>query len=169
LLHEIRMLKEVTGDLLLSRAQAIAHGVAPLDGFSSGLALQLRERWPSLYKDFRHYCQTYHPPAGGLWSWMGADGKVVVSLFTQDPPEGQHHGGRPGRASVKHVGHALRELAKLATEEKWKSIAISRLATGVGGLDWKDVQPLLAQHLGALGMPVYVYSTYRAGVQAVES
>lgn len=62
------MLKEVTGDILLSTAAAIAHGVAPNDNFKQGLALALREQWPGMYKDFRHYCQTYNPKPGSAWS-----------------------------------------------------------------------------------------------------
>ena len=62
------MLKEVSGDILLSTAGAIAHGIAPHDHFKQGLALSLREQWPGMYKDFRHYCQTYTPKPGGAWS-----------------------------------------------------------------------------------------------------
>jgi O-acetyl-ADP-ribose deacetylase (regulator of RNase III) len=98
---------------------------------------------------------------------MGADGKRVVSLFTQEAIEG-HHGGTPGPATVQHVGHALRELAKLAEAEKFTSIALPRLATGVGRLAWSDVKPLLDQHLGGLKIPVLVYTTYHAGQQANE-
>lgn len=159
------MITEVQGDLLLSKSAAIAHGIAPNDPFSQGLALSLRERWPALYKDFRHYCQTYHPKPGDLWTWMGADGRRVVNLFTQDGVEG-HKGGKPGRASLTHVGHALKALHKLAEKEKFVSLALPRIATGVGGLDWADVKPLVDQHLGSLPIPVYVYATYRAGVAA---
>jgi O-acetyl-ADP-ribose deacetylase (regulator of RNase III) len=161
------MLHEVQGDILLSRAAALVHGIAPNDPFSQGLALALREHWPALYKDFRHYCQTYHPKLGELWTWMGADGRRVVNLFTQDGAQG-HHGGKPGRASVSAVGHALKALHKLAEKEKFASLALPRLATGVGGLHWPDVQLLVAQHLGGLGIPVYVYTTFRAGVAAIE-
>jgi O-acetyl-ADP-ribose deacetylase (regulator of RNase III) len=42
------MIKEVSGDILLSKAQVIAHGVAPNDPFHNGLALQLREQWPAM-------------------------------------------------------------------------------------------------------------------------
>jgi O-acetyl-ADP-ribose deacetylase (regulator of RNase III) len=42
------MIHEVTGDILLSTAQAIARGVAPNDHFDSGLALALREKWPGV-------------------------------------------------------------------------------------------------------------------------
>ena len=162
------MIREVHGDLLLSGATAIAHGVAPNDPFSQGLALAIREKAPALYKDFRHYCQTQHPKPGSLWTWAGSDGVRVVNLFTQDPVEG-HHGGRPGRASLTHVAHALKALRQLAEAEKFSSLALPRLATGVGRLDWADVQPLVAQHLGDLGIPVYVYSVYQAGVRGVEA
>lgn len=33
----------------------------------------------------------------------------------------------------------------------------------------KDVKPLMEKHLGHLSVPVYVYSTYRPGVQAALS
>jgi O-acetyl-ADP-ribose deacetylase (regulator of RNase III) len=52
--------------------------------------------------------------------------------------------------------------------EKLKSVALPRLATGVGGLDWKDVKPMMEKHLAHLSIPVYVYSTYHPGVQAEE-
>lgn len=159
------MLKEVQGDLLLSGAAAIAHGVAPNDPFSQGLALSLRERAPALYKDFRHYCQTHHPRPGTLWTWVGPDGVRVINLFTQEPVDG-HHGGRPGQASLGNVSHALKALRHLVDEERIASLALPRLATGVGGLAWTDVLPLVVQHLGDLPVPVHVYSVYRAGVKA---
>jgi len=45
------MIQEVEGDILLSKAGAVAHGVAPHDNFANGLALALREQWPAMYKD----------------------------------------------------------------------------------------------------------------------
>jgi O-acetyl-ADP-ribose deacetylase (regulator of RNase III) len=161
------VIQQVSGDILLSGAPVLAHGVSPNDPFHSGLALQLRQRWPAMYKDFRHYCQTAHPKPGGLWAWMSAEGKHVVSLFTQEGVEG-HQGGNPGRASAQHVGHALRALRKLAETEKFTGIALPRLATGVGGMQWSDVEPLIRQHLDDLGVPVIVYSTYHAGQKAAE-
>ena len=160
------MLHEVTGDILLSRARALAHGVAPQDNFAQGLALSLREAWPALYEDFRHYCHVHSPTPGGLWTWMGADGRYIVNLFTQEPPASA--GRHPGRSSTQHVGHCLKALAKWVHAEKITSLALPRLATGVGGLDWHAVQPLIQQHLGELGIPVFVYTTYRAGQQATE-
>jgi O-acetyl-ADP-ribose deacetylase (regulator of RNase III) len=35
------------------------------------------------------------------------------------------------------------------------------LATGVGGLDWEDVYPLIKQHLGDLETTIEVYTVYK--------
>jgi len=160
------MLHEVAGDILLSRASALAHGVSPHDSFQAGLALSLRTRWPSMYRDFRHYCRAANPAPGGLWAWMSADGTRIFSLFTQEPPLAG--GRRPGRASLAHVARSLRELRRQIEVERPASLALPRLATGVGGLDWYLVQPLLRQHLETLRIPVIVYATYLTGVAADE-
>lgn len=160
------MIHEVTGDILLSRAEALAHGVAPHDHFDQGLALSLREQWPAMTKDFRHYCATANPKPGSAWIWSGADRRRIVNLLTQEPS--QVPGGKPGRASSDHVNHALRELRHVAEKEKLASIALPRLATGVGGLDWTVVRPLIDHHLGDLGVPVFLYTRFEKGVKASE-
>lgn len=160
------MIHEVSGDLLLSRAEALAHGVAPNDDFHQGLALALRERWPALYKDFRHFCHTRHPKPGKLWTWQCPDGPRVINLFTQEPAP--PHGGKPGRATTAHVNHCLRHLRKLVESENIASLALPRLATGVGGLTWEEVAPLIQQHLGGLDLPVYLYTRFEVGTVADE-
>ena len=161
------MIHEVTGDILLTRAQAIAHGVAPNDHFDSGLALALREMWPSMAKDFRHYAHQSHPMPGEIWMWGGTDGARIFNLLTQ---EGDHsHGARPGKANLANVNHCLKRLRHDLEKEKITSLAIPALATGVGGLSWSDVKPLIVQHLGDLKIPVYLYEIYHSGIQAAEA
>ena len=164
------MMHLLDGDLLLSKADLIAHGVAPGDDFKSGLTMALREKFPALYKDFRHYCRQAAPKPGTLWLWQGVDREGrhwrIASLFTQ--AAAAHEGGRPGRASTEHVNHALHELRKLVDLEAVRSVALPRLATGVGGLDWTHVEPLVKAQLGALKIPVLVYAKFTAGVAAKE-
>lgn len=160
------MIKEVSGDILLTKSQAIAHGVAPNDHFDSGLALSLRESYPSMAKDFRHYCKLQNPAPGEAWIWGSADGKKIVSLLTQEPAAGAH--GHPGAATLHNVNAALKNLAKIAKAENLTSVALPKLATGVGKLDWNEVKPLIEKHLGTLGIPVYVYATFVKGQSAAE-
>lgn len=159
------MITKVRGDILLSDARAIAHGVAPHDHFNQGLALALRERHPAMAKDFRHYCHQANPKPGHAWLWAGPE-RVIINLMTQEPaPDNKAH---PGKASSHNVSHALKELRKVIEDEKLQSIALPKLATGVGGLDWSEVQPLIDSHLGDLGIAVIVYETYEKGVKAAE-
>lgn len=162
------MIKEVSGDLLLSKAEAIAHGVAPFDHFDKGLALSLREEFPSMFKDFKHYCKLENPEPGAAWIWSGAEGKRVINLLTQEPANGHGHGGHPGAATISNVNHALHSLKKLIQKEGLKSVALPRLATGVGGLKWEDVSPLLHQQLNDVSADIFIYSTYVKGKQAEE-
>jgi len=160
------MIYELSGDILLSSAKAIVQGVAPNDDFHHGLALQLRERMPAMYKDFRHYCHTQHPKSGGLWAWMSSDGRYLVNLFTQDAA--YDPGSKPGAAALNHVNHALHALHGFVVKEKPASLALPRLACGINGLDWDEVRPLIEHHLGDLKIPVYVYTNYQKGVKASE-
>jgi O-acetyl-ADP-ribose deacetylase (regulator of RNase III) len=56
----------------------------------------------------------------------------------------------------------------LIEKENFTSIALPRLATGVGGLNWEEVKPLISKHLGDLKLPIYVYTTYAKGKAADE-
>lgn len=161
------MIKYVKGDMLLSEAGAIAHGVAPNDDFKQGIALSLREQWPSLYKDFRHYCKTNHPKEGGIWAWKTAGSPVVVNLLTQEHPKAQ--GAIPGKANLSYVNATLKELAKYIEKEKIESIAITRLATGVGGLSWEEVKPILETQLKGVKAKVFVYEEFQKGSKALEN
>ena len=159
------MIRKVTGDILLSGAQAIAHGVAPHDHFNQGLALALRERFPAMAKDFRHYCHQENPKPGHVWLWAGPE-HVIINLMTQEAAPDQN--AHPGKATAGSVSHALKELRKIIEAENISSIALPRLATGVGGLDWAEVEPMIAEHLGDLDIPVIVYETYAKGQKGEE-
>ena len=79
------MLHDVTGDILLSKAQAIVHGGRGVRG-----------------------------------------APCVINLLTQEPAQ------RPGKATTTHVNHVPRELHKYVLKEKLSSIALPRVASGVG-------------------------------------
>ena len=160
------MIHEVSGDILLSKAQVLAHGIAANDPMNQGLALSLHEAYPAMHKDFHHWCHQQHPKPGEAWMWAGAQEVRIVNLLTQDGVYG--HGSRPEKATLKNVRDSLRTLVKLAAKESFTSLAIPKLATGVGGLDWSEVRVLIEEQLGGLDIPVFVYSEFHAGIAAKE-
>ena len=160
------MIHEVAGDILLTGAKAVAHGIAPHDHFNQGLALSLREEWPALAKDFRHFCHTESPKPGEIWVWKGVNGKFIVNLITQEG--NNEHGNKPGKAKVEYVNRSLKLLAKFLIDENISSVALPKVATGVGGLTWEAVLPLIKTHLGDSGAEVFLYTTFKKGVKAEE-
>ena len=159
------MIYEVTGDILKTRAAALAHGIAPDDDFNQGLALALHTAWPAMVKDYRHYTHSHGAKAGDAWIWSGP-GARIVNLLTQQPKA--DHGAHSGGATTHNVRHALKALRKIVERESLSSLALPRLATGVGGLDWATVRPMIDETLGDLDIPVYLYTTYHPGVAADE-
>ena len=151
----------------MTKAQTIAHGVAPNDHFDNGLALALRQRWPAVAKDFRHHAHQTYPKPGEIWVWSGVGGIQIFNLITQ---EGEHgHGAKPGRATLSNVNHCLRRLRHELEKCEVSSLALPKLTTGVGSLQWSEVYPLIQKHLSDLSMPIYIYTTYHQGQQASES
>jgi O-acetyl-ADP-ribose deacetylase (regulator of RNase III) len=161
------MIIKVEGDILLSKAEVVAHGIGAHDHFNQGLAHSLKEKWPALYKDFRHWCKVHNPDAGEVWSWAGP-GVKVANLVTQAALEGHQEGCLPGRATEHNINVALKNLRKEIGKNKYKSIAITKIGTGVGGLNWDHVEPLINKHLGDLDIPVYVYEKYVPNKEAKE-
>ena len=160
------MIYQVTGDILLSTANVIGHGIAANDPMNQGLALSLHKKYPSMHKDFHHWCHVSHPKPGTAWVWGGPNKVRVVCLITQEG--GYDKGSKPGKATLKHVKNSLKELTKIIKKEKFKSVALPKLATGVGGLNWDDVFPIIEDVMGDLDIPVYLYSEYHADMQAKE-
>lgn len=160
------MIHEVEGDILLTKAQVIAHGIAPNDPMTQGLALALHERYPAMHKDFHHWCHQNHGGPGDAWLWGAADGTRIINLLTQEGGNAEQKS--PGKASESNVNHALRALKKILQQEGFSSVALPKLATGVGGLDWNHVYPLIKAQLGELDIPVFIYTVYHPGQAADE-
>ena len=160
------MIYKVEGDILLSKAHAIAHGVGINDPMDKGLSFELHKKYPVMHKDFHRWCHQHNTKSGEAWMWEGPDDMRIVNLITQEGMDSPDH--RHGKATIINVRHALSSLVKIIKAEKITSIALPRLATGVGDLDWDDVWPLIEIALGDLDIPVYVYAVYHPDQQAEE-
>lgn len=160
------MIYEVEGDILLSRAQVIAHGVASNDLMTRGLARKLNERYPVMVTEFNEWCQQQKPEMGDIWLWGSADKKLIVNMITKEADA--EDPTRIGRPSKIGVHRSLRALNKMALAERFASIAIPKIGTGIGGLDWDEVRAMMHSQLGELLIPTFVYVSELDGQVASE-
>ena len=158
------MVQLVAGDILLSKADVIAHAMAPAEDFSKGFARALRNKWPAIAEDFRRFRTRHAVHPGSLWVWKAPTGQQVIGLVTHEVAEGK----RAGRATFAYVDHALVALRAQIQRRRARSLAMPRLATGSGGLAWADVETFIQQHFTELTIPVTLYDRHRRGVKIKE-
>ena len=160
------MIYEVEGDILMSRADVIAQGVSVSDPMTSGLARKLQEKFPSMRDQFLEWCEETNPEPGEIWLWPG-DGKTrVLNLIVGEAADPEL--GRASRPNKIAVHRALRAVNKLVVDERLSSIAIPKIGSGAGGIDWLEVRGMMHSQLGELLIPLFVYVTPLDGMLASE-
>lgn len=129
--------KEESGNLFETVGlDALAQGVNCCGVMGAGIAAKFKSYWPEMFDDYRRACRTGELQPGGLHTWQGReDGHRIYNLATQP---------RPGRcAHVRFVELALMKMAAHAIENNVRSIGLPRLGCGIGGLNWRDVRPIV--------------------------
>ena len=142
------MIYEVEGDVLMS------------------LARKLQEKFPSMRDQFIEWCEETNPEPGDIWLWGGNTKTRVLNLIVGEAAEPEL--GRSSRPNKIAVHRALRAVNKLVIDERFKSIAIPRIGSGVGGIDWLEVRGMMASQLGELIIPLFVDVTALDGMLAHE-
>ena len=153
------MIKEVYGNILWSKSDAIVQGIAQNENFSEGLAASVKDEWPAIEKDFKECCCNGEMQPGDVWEWENSSGVNILNLVTHSDSV---------KASLGSLDDSLAKLPALVKKNGLKSLAIPKVGTDVGDLDWRDVKPLIEKHLGGLSIPVYLYTIFQKNIAAVE-
>lgn len=158
------MIKEaLVGNIAFSKSDAIVQGIAANEDFHSGVALAISQRHPAIIEDFAQHCAAGAPEPGSLWAWRNGAGPRVLSLFIREAAA--DHGGK---ARLEWVEQALIRLRAFIEQQGLRRVALPKLGTGAGELDWRDVKPLIEKHLGDLPARVYLYTIFNPHIEGVE-
>ena len=136
-----------SGDLLDADVDALVNTVNCVGVMGKGLALQFKQRHPSYFSRYAAACAAGEVRLGRVH---------VVSLdrcFISFPTKGHFR----SRSRLADVSDGLDDLARVVRERGLRSVAVPALGAGLGGLDWGDVQPLIAAKLGSLDATVVVH------------
>jgi O-acetyl-ADP-ribose deacetylase (regulator of RNase III) len=147
------MIKYVKGDILYTKMGTLAHGVSTDDDFKTGLGLTLRQAYPEMYKEFRQYIKSARPKSGEYWMWKNP-AKQVLQLFIRE---------ESGKAKQSAVNRALHDLKRNHASLGIKGLALTRLGSGLGKLDWVEAKAAIEDQMASLPFDVHVYEDYVAG------
>jgi O-acetyl-ADP-ribose deacetylase (regulator of RNase III) len=141
-----------TGNLLDADAEALVNTVNTVGVSGKGIALLFKEAFPENFRAYAAACKAGEVVPGGLFVIERRDmlkPRWIINFATKD------HWRSPSRLEWIEAG--LAALRREITARGIRSIAIPPLGAGNGGLDWRDVKPLIADALSDVAVDVTVF------------
>jgi len=129
------------GDIFQSNCTAIVNAVNCIGVMGAGLALAFKRRYPAMNKDYIAVCQRCELRPGTMHVWGNPEPnpslnqpRFIINFPTKDDLS---------PSKIEYIVDGLEALKKVVIEKNIDSIAIPALGSGLGGLNYKDVRPLL--------------------------
>lgn len=133
------MITLATGNLLEAPAEALVNTVNTVGIMGKGIALQFKQAFPGMFRDYEKLCQTGEVELGkmdihDLGGLVGGP-RWIINFPTK--------GHWRSKSKIEEVESGLADLVKVIESLGIRSIAIPPLGCGHGGLDWGEVHPLI--------------------------
>lgn len=144
-----------TGNLLDDDADILVNTVNCVGVMGKGIALAFKEKYPEMFASYRDFCKNNQLDPGRLW-WYNYPNRIVCCFATKN------HWKHPSK--IEWIENGLKDLRWhfeinyfAYFPQKPPNIAIPKLGCGEGGLDWRDVKPLIIEALEDLPIEVRIY------------
>lgn len=147
--------KDPGEDLWAQYAEIRINTVNCVGVMGKGIALQFKQRYPNMFKEYQKVCNNKQLKPGGLWVWTNSDYTQIVNFATKD------HWRDPSK--YEWISAGLDQLSKYlqGCYEYDQFITIPPLGCGNGGLDWKKVKEMIENALNKSSHLIYVYQPYQ--------
>lgn len=134
-------IRYTAGNLLESKQEALVNTVN-LEGYmGKGIAYQFKKRFPENNKAYIEACKNNNIGIGKVFSFK-EDGKTIINFPTKDRWR--------EKTKISYIEEGLESLKRLITDKGISSVAIPPLGCGNGGLEWREVKPLIEERLKEL-------------------
>lgn len=125
------------GDILQSRCPALVNPVNCVGVMGKGLARQFRNRYPEMDRQYRQDCNRRLLQPGTVRAYPVSPNRTIICLPTK------RHWREPSR--LRDIAAGLDALADWIADNPVAGVAIPPLGTGLGGLRWDAVRPLIVR------------------------
>lgn len=157
------MIQLRTGNLLESQAEALVNTVNTVGVMGKGIALQFRQAFPENYRAYRAACAAGEVEPGRIFT-VPLDGLSGPRFVFNFPTK--RHWRSPSR--LEDIDQGLEALTREVSNRGIRSIAIPPLGCGNGGLDWREVRPLIERAFASIPtVTVELYEPKGAPIPAV--
>ena len=155
------------GDMFFSRMQTLTVSVNVVGVMGKGLASRAKYQFPDVYVKYQDVCRNKSLSLGKPFfyrrgssldyeladdptSLTSANGETWFILFAT-----KRHWRE--EADISAIEEGLKYIVEKYRYWEIKSLALPALGCGLGGLDWKEVGPLMCKYMSQLNIPVQIY------------
>lgn len=136
------MIKEVEGNLLDEELDIIAHQVNCLGIMGAGIALQIKNKYPEVYKEYKRASERI--PMQELLGrsqiiFVEREGKFVANIFSQQRI------GKGRQTNYEALKEGLIELKNFAKKNNYSVGLPYKIGCGLAGGDWGVVRKIIDQ------------------------
>lgn len=119
--------------------------------FKTPYLLKLKEDWPSLAKDFRHYCHIHSPEIGETWVWTAPNGQKFVHFIIDD-----HQKKMTNEERMHSFKKCLRNLLKSQAVKADEKIVLPKGGFKFGEQELEKIKGLLIEASTESGVNFYI-------------
>jgi len=134
------MISEKHGNLLDADVDALVNTVNTVGVMGKGIALQFKRAYPEMFKAYEGAAKRREIAIGRMHVFP--TGRLSGPKYIINFPTKTHWRARSKLADVQS---GLADLVRTVSELGIRSIAVPPLGCGNGGLDWRDVRPLIIE------------------------
>ncbi len=147
------MIRFTQGDLLVAEAEALVNTVNCVGVMGRGIALQFKKTFPRNFKAYAAACKRGEVVPGRMFVFDRR--QLTGPRYIINFPTKRHW---RGKSRIEDLEAGLAALADEVKNLNIHSIAIPPLGSGLGGLDWAEVRPLIEQTVAPLqGVDVLIF------------
>jgi O-acetyl-ADP-ribose deacetylase (regulator of RNase III) len=133
------------GDLFQDRAQALVNPVNCVGIMGKGIALQFKEKFPDNFREYAQACRRKRVQPGRMFVFNTY--RPEVHRYIINFPTKRHW---RDSSRIEDIKAGTLALAGEIRDRRIESVAIPALGSGLGGLDWDRIRPILESGLRGL-------------------
>lgn len=155
----------VDGDMFFSHMQTLTVSVNTVGVMGKGMASRAKYQFPDVYVRYQEVCRQKILVMGRPYLYK-REASLEQELAEGPLPEAnearwfllfptKRHWRE--RSDINGIEEGLRWIREHYKAEGIRSLAVPALGCGLGGLEWREVGPLMCRYLADLDIPVAIY------------
>lgn len=138
------MIEYKQGNLLQEHTEALVNTVNCVGVMGKGIALQFKQAFPENFKQYKKACDGKEVQPGQMFTT--STGKLFPKYIINFPTKRHWR----GKSKIEDIESGLKALVEEVKRFDIKSLAIPPLGCGNGGLNWKQVKPMITKSFAEL-------------------